>query len=779
MLIGLNFKRRRTEADIFANIAKEQLILHGTVSNSKNKKKILADGGGGFMRSLSNRPFKDSSFADFSFKNSIDSSREKDIIGTNSPRSSTQNFENASNQSVDSSNKFEIAGSGNFLRRTATPNFSNKPSSFLLERRNSLRNLRVSIESLSNFSPNTSIIPMELHTEQRGAENNGKIEQAHKKSQLMRFSLLEGNQDALKNENINSDKPDESTVRGLKDWTVPQIKGGNSSRLHKQTSLEQSLSNDTDRGSLLSHRRNSLKNGQAVELETNIVKIRPSHGSEQQSLKNLSEKQKENSDQQSKPQETPDLRLNLKVLSSSTKNGQDTLSPASVTANSMANLRIPMPGQMNQKSFPTPKRHHLQARSDSLQAIQTTSETPTSNTVTTFKIFPSSAKASEKNKLQLQPTDRVTESIFGVIRQLTVQDKFTKNLLDVLKDHSDDLSPVLPLHHARKQRNKLLSGKSDLNGSKNSPKSSGDSNGNRTVLSSNSQTGGPHTDIIVTSQMPVQQKLIRKGTGEALPGSIHSNNSQFMTVPRQLPDQESYLTVNTGNNQRSQMPQTMRTEYSMLDNKTIYNLEDNISMHNITKYVFNCENEEIEYDEANGINNLNKIKSNILGGLGQDDSPSHMQREGLSPNRLDSSLNRESIGNASSPGKETIYKGSQPELHLQFSNDDGSPGGSRSEGRSPQTLSLLKIDSKANPHRPLKNSVFCNESSSPNHPRAQTIAQPFGGSGITRGLQKTKSWVVPKSHEMKEAKEEEENGGELTRLVSGLASFPGGKYFIN
>mgnify|MGYP007122280739 FL=1 len=119
---------------------------------------------------------KDPGFNEFSFKNSMDSIPGPEKDSNHSHSSSRQNFENSvSNLSNDLSKKSSFDPSLSFaspgLKRALTPSFTHRPSGFLVEKKGSRWNLGSKTLNQSQF-PNSSgsILPQDLKTDRAAGD---------------------------------------------------------------------------------------------------------------------------------------------------------------------------------------------------------------------------------------------------------------------------------------------------------------------------------------------------------------------------------------------------------------------------------------------------------------------------------------------------------------------------------------------------------------------------------------------------------------------------------
>jgi hypothetical protein len=198
----------------------------------------------------------------------------------------------------------------------------------------------------------------------------------------------------------------------------------------------------------------------------------------------------------------------------------------------------------------------------------------------------------------------------------------------------------------------------------------------------------------------------------------------------------------------------MRTDNSTIyENRTIYNPEDNISTCNLTKYEFNYYNEEVEFDEANGIG----VRPNLLSAtINQDESQNSFQKDSavMGALRLDSSMglaHKDSL--ASGTGKDSAARKSPLpndgfESHVQ-QLEEASPLESKTGSKSSigSTNNLPKSEPKTNPHRSIRDSVFRTSPRGQKMPaRTHNTIQPRQAEGpeASRGLYKAKSCVIPR-----------------------------------
>ena len=701
-----------------------------------------------YQRRASIRAMRDPSYNEFSFKQSMDSSVERDG-NINSPRSSSQNIELASNQSGDFSHKYEGLGFGGGLRRTATPNFNrSKPSGFLLEKRHSMRNLRPApADSFKEISSIASILPHELknpprneillpfnkHIEEKPS-NPSSIEDNYLQAKEGEFKKLSGRQSSDKPKTTGTGQKSES--KGHETVNVfyqppAKVNGETSGRVPKQNSLEQ-VENAGSANFIESQSDSDKLNKKPV----------PAENDKSKRVGNL-EKDNENSRSQFKDTEQNVSTANtfISVATASTENGANGKDPTTKSANSeLSGLKLSF---IRRVDYPSAAGRTMWVD------VSNNGGSPTKDT-------PDFTSTLAKEKPYFQ------KKLFPA--QLSVHAKFNMNLLDILKDQADDLSPVLPLSRGRRtslKGNKLL----QPTGAKANTQSIDFGNGNASaqpVLPSNLLTISRQEtfpeNLTMKPSIPTPNKLLRRGTHEISVGGSPSAQNKSPDLDA-MPNPPGHL-----NRFHLHTQQTMRTDNSTIyENRTIYCPEDNISTVNITKYVFNYENEEVEYDEAAGIGIKNP---NILSGtLNESQTSIHRDSTVMGAIRLDSSMvlgRRDSL--ASSTGKDSITRKSpQPndgfESHLQ-QLDEASPMGSKVGSKSSvgSTTHIPKPETKQNPHRTIRDSVFrTSPRGGQNTPaRTHNTIEPVHAEPHSRGLQKAKSCVIPRVQEGNKEDEEEE-----------------------
>ena len=733
---------------------KEQFIYFRMDSVTKGSKRQSETTNTIFQRAASIRTLRDPSFSEFSFKHNMDSSCERDGESLNSQPSSRRNMGSASNRSAEQSmQKFDGPSFGG-LRRTATPNFNKpRPSAFLMEKRYSMRNLRVGNSTDRQISSATSIIPHDLK-EQVPRETGITLNAINKPKGTNSLSIddtsnslypeAEGKRTGNNISNNISDKWFDSPEATLKseDFTSPYRKNS-PKKLSKKIAIEtlgkMLHTSQESQLSELGKTAGFITTVTSGEIQCNQTKEVPKPSAADSEA--TKQKLKAFEQQLSPPKILPQANAVEKENENNTKEPEQNLSITNTnlnqtTATSADVLGLTKDTSVGSKTEQNPMKIQLPFIRRVVDPMK--SQRPTAcfaGDIISGISVGSIKESPHKDLSQAQESPMQKNSFQKKLfpGQLSVQAKFTKNLLDLLKDQPEDFSPVLPLSHKNRQQSK--NSRSDLSERKNTVQS---------IDYGNSQTTLPTNLLTITRQDTLTEtnppknpvlfpvKLLRKGTQETLPGGASP-----LTLHNRLFEQEY--------NSRHP-PQTMRTDYStFLDNRTIYNPGDDISAINITKYAFNYDNEDIEFDENAVTSNSRSI---IPQGLLNQSSISN--RESTPPIRFDNGLGFNRKDSLASTGKNTnTYKGYQPndgfESHLQ-QMEEGSPMESKMGSKTSigSATHIPKPDLKQNPHRPLKDSAF---RTTPRDLQLHLLSQnslklPAGDSPNKRNYQKARSCVI-------------------------------------
>ena len=712
--------KERHNPDNYENQFKEQFIIMRMESITTEKRKYISEQNFGMLRKASLLGgLKESSFNEFSFKNSVDSSQVLEKL-SNSVASSRQNFEaSASNISNETSKRNPNDTGMSFgpemgLRRSFTPTFTNRLSGLLVEKKNSMRNLHSKSNSTFNthqplnFS-NSHILPHDLKFDRSLMDLT---------SPLFNPSLDDGGLGALRNEleirSVSSketvgfpstlNKIDEQTLKKLgmdnlsfleENWAQPEeYSPSRSHQIHQQrrvsieTVNEQSCEHDKIGSTTLKDEDAEL-NG--VKEDTRLKRKRSS------CFFDLAGRKIDYTNQTSPITILEPLTIKLSELSQS----------------------IPSIGKISETkrhggSTPTRARSHSKNNIDnslneSLPGYSklATVKTPKTESTSTLK----SGRSCSASKIIIRSREefsspgsyKQTQNRFSPLTKLTVREKFKVNLLDAIRNEDNSMSasstqqrrPIKPIHMSSQALNRTVRVDPSKSGSNNAAGTSFNQSVDNQrakaspprekaallVVSSGGSLGTNHdvqhqkpdsvnkdvrssplkkasdklkTDLLslvraqnIQPESPVKvtlPKLARMNSIDNFGGhgpspspiskSNHAEHAKFRLLDLDSAGLSPNAAASTGTynnfnaissyqniqNQSyvSVTPHNMNETY----NRSIFNLDDNVSAMNVSNYIFSYENEEIEYEEVNGVNihALRNQDQKILSELGSSPS---------------------------------------------------------------------------------------------------------------------------------------------------------------
>ena len=359
---------------------------------------------------------KEPSFNEFSFKNSMDSSRDKEKEST-SPQSSRHINESAVNESNRKNINDSATGVGALgIHRTATPNFTNRPSGFLLEKKNSAKNINGKAQPAAGLANSLigSVIPQDLKSDPHERLSFGGPQALGLSSSIQEKSQQIAAAEARKNEGkvLTFSKPqsDKFSNPGSKNSVGEEhVQGDNTANYEKKTSTEMMTS--------------SQKKGRAAQLsitQTNLItydgKSNQAIEVKHDSIGNLNEE-----------------HTNSNIV----KNGWGKVleSQGSLELNSMSLVKSnPVKDISTQETYNTLKKEI------SPKGILGENSTEKLFVAKTNSMSPQTSEG--KNDLH-HPVAGSTKAFFNNTAKLSANDKFKRNLLDVVKDVEDDISPII------------------------------------------------------------------------------------------------------------------------------------------------------------------------------------------------------------------------------------------------------------------------------------------------------------------------------------------------
>ena len=715
----IHVKGRRSSDQIESHV-KEQFVFYQMDSITMHKKGHEQAINGFFKRtSTIQSGRKDPAFSEYSFKQSMDSSRDKESDMLTSSR-----LEN-------SARKFDGSSFGGGLTRTTTPNFTKKTSAFGMEKKFSLRSSKDNPDSLQQISSVES-------TELRGAKEHitndfAAVLSARNKTKIP--SLVEDNQLQFDRSSFRKSSKDienlSSSVSAsikLDEYRTPDLKlhsgrrpitrinletlgrGGNAANFDQQLAEDVFKTSDFAANITKNEDEESkAKKLERQEQESPSFKWKASGKRSQTVVQNQIGGEQESTNKNNRLRE---FEIMTPIISSNRiqTNGAFT-DHCAHTRDSSLTLKI-------SNSEPSTTKLHIPF----IRRLDTNYGRSPKNSPAMHNGFSNQIKEKPYFQKKLFPA------------QLSVEAKFTKNLLDLLKDQPEDLSPVLPLNLS--QKNSQPYRKFDFDAKKTM----------MSVESVNSHSTLPTNLLTMTRRetfpdIPIPKNLafaqsngfLRKGTFETLPGGLSPMAFSNRTL--------DLLSLSKGGFSGNYVHTPKADNSSMYDNRTIYAPEDNISTIDISKYVFNYAHEDVEFNEGY---KTGTHRSLIPHGIfSPDESQLSLQRDpSLPPQiRLNSSRNIIRTDSISSTGmasdtKSPINGGFEMTLQLE----DGSP-----LVRVKTQNSLSRQESNSHPHRPIKVSVF---GTSPRNQIALlmgpiTINQSQPDSPTKRNLLKAQSCEVP------------------------------------
>ena len=727
-------------------------------------------------RTSSIRGYKES---DFSFKSTPESPRAKD--SSYPQHSSHQNFDgHNSNKSMDLSKKSEHSSESHGPRgHSRTPSYHQRPSGFLLERKNSLHRSSQHLPSTGSLIPhdlkgdsintshcqsqnnfNASLMDEKLS---KGSLNEAKLSSKRQSStdELPQFgALAERSKDHFEETmvsfaNIGStSKP--STFLRKNSLKYDHTSNG---RLKKQMSIEQNMYDNVGRNRAPTFSRNTSQEvNPFFEVKSQHLhnNTRPSSPASQNKCKrSMSQEQQQNNH----PYSSEHCRVTLPMLNTIRESSSPGMPINESVTGPKEALLSPKPGSPRFNPFTNPLSKSSKTSNLSLKPTRPGSNSSLDHFSSSFggplnsirqksNDQDSSSRKNDSPKNDQPGRSQSFKTLFASSKTLSGQAKFRKNLLDIVDGESDDETEVSLALHGRglPRQESRLSGPKEVTDRCSSQdtelliKPSRPTTDKRPATKNlldfaRQESQQDHTQSKESSHF---SRVERKNPFQALDaGSGH--NSPINTISR-LHEQDSYiLTANTRGMGPSNNPVKGNDTSVIYDAHTIYNPEENISAANVTKYDWQFENAEIEYDEANGIN-LNSInhRANILVGLGNsDESPTGLHRRDMQPHSPLRIRERSCLRRDSNPNKDSIIELISTEKLRREAND----GHSTNPGADSVENPIVKKDSIKTYHKPLKNSKFQPEASS--KPRMTMAPKQFKGLKKTnRTFRRAKSCLI-------------------------------------
>ena len=452
---------------------REQVFIMQMESITSSKRKISGEHKFVVRRNSSVVGLKEQSFNEFSFQNRGDSFCEKDKESS----SSKQNMENspksiASNDSTRkrSADTSSILGGYGF-KRTTTPNFVNRPSGFFLERNNSVRSLTTkSFSSFHRPQPYSSgnLMPYELRSEQPSSDVNSPVlhpsiedaglREAELRANDTRITTLHssaGTKDFLDKENQKTEEP-KMKLNSIFSQSAPKINvllEGFKSESPKPSNMIAGF--DVVKEQSPSHERESIQptkektapdpNGYRRQLSTGLRRISPQAKATSNNLVDFS-----SVSHQATAIEPQIVKVSEKSkLNRSASNGMIPTDLQSKPPEGISPVRVLPLQKLEVDGFPStqetkpsygrvptePTSAKRSGRSHSASKLNFIAQEEKTENLQTLNT--QSSPVNHQNSLK---------NCFSSSTKLSIKDKFKRNLLEVVKNEEDDISPIISVH---------------------------------------------------------------------------------------------------------------------------------------------------------------------------------------------------------------------------------------------------------------------------------------------------------------------------------------------
>ena len=693
------FSRRKISADGYDRNIEQLVVVRMESISRKNKPRKKGEQTFALRRASTIVGMKDGFGNDFSFKNSIDSYHGGDQHSQSSSRHHYDNSVVNISQETNKMNSIDHGNSNSFgigLKRAMTPSFTGRPSGFFLERHDSLRNrprvMTPPIMSNQSITSNQSgyfggEIPKNLEFETQLAQ-----------LQTQREFIVSDRRFSIGSPKKSAEQQMSQIDLG---FGMLDSKLSKRSISESQATSERMMNKQQSPTHLDLHleavQENSFDNTRAGSTVFRDEPKEKEHAEQRRSEKKLSMRAQSPTAMQSATLHVPEQQFQAKPVA--------LLEPLTVkispeqhpklnrsSSGSISESRLQSVSTLPVRALPLLKQESSEG------AVVATTKSAVQTVISPKTELSSILKSGRSHSSSFPAKDGFVDfnqrphgkKFFNSSSQLSVKDKFKRNLLDIVNDEDDDISPIIsskskPVSTIAKslfpakfpsdekgtkpEKSKLEADrKNQKETSENSPlkplrenprvketqqipqlihaRSKPDNSMTQSVTLPRKGVDKVNKNLLALARddhvdqesVPAANQLLKvekTPTNELLAvfPTIQSNVSSLNNL--RLPENDhllsSRLGVGSNQNIQNQTLLTVATPNHLNEtsyNPSFYNLDGNVTAMNVSNYVFYYDNEEVEYDEAKGMLTSRNQDQKILTGI--NNSPSN-RNSGLSP----------------------------------------------------------------------------------------------------------------------------------------------------